>query len=78
MKNNMPAFPSHASLGNLSIGMTLRDYFAGQALSGLCANESYIRAIAEDEELSDKDKPNKLAEICYELADAMLAQREKE
>lgn len=50
-------------------GMTLRDYFASQALSGLCVVESW----------SDLQGHGALvASICYELADAMLAEREKE
>lgn len=41
-------------------GMTLRDYFAGQALSGLCGNSQY-----------DADAKS-LAKLSYEQADEML------
>ncbi len=50
-------------------GMTLRDYFAAQALAGICANMNcnptrlpHFENIAED---------------AYKMADAMLKEREK-
>lgn len=51
-----PAFPAGAHFG-----MTLRDYFAGQALAGMNASEMHAK---------------KMAEWAYETADAMLAARE--
>ncbi len=44
-------------------GMTLRDWFAGQAIIGLDAAIS--------------GSPQNFAAQCYELADAMLAERAK-
>ena len=52
-------------------GMTLRDYFAGQALTGLCANDG----IEFDEE-AEKLHPI-YAKHAYKMADAMLAERSK-
>jgi hypothetical protein len=48
--------------------MTLRDYFAGQALAGLvvCFHEA------------GEIIPEATSEFCYELADAMLAERDQE
>jgi hypothetical protein len=46
-------------------GMSLRDYFAGQALQGLCA--AYI--------ITNPDDKNTLAQLSYVLADAMLISR---
>ena len=46
-------------------GMTLRDYFAGQALQGLIARSSGIR-------VADADV---MARGCYTYADAMLEAR---
>lgn len=46
-------------------GMTLRDYFAGQALIGILA------AGRVDVDASET------ARVCHNLADAMLAEREK-
>jgi len=46
-------------------GMTLRDYFAGQAVSGLYADAKYTGSHVE------------AAKCCYDLADAMLAERDR-
>lgn len=46
--------------------MTLRDYFAGQALAGM---GEYL--------MKNRDEVNKLAESCYKIADALLEQRTK-
>ena len=70
-----PAWPSHDYLvGDISKdkfqklgetrGMSLRDYFAGQALPDL----------AECSGLT----PEQMARRCYEIADAMLAERSKD
>lgn len=46
-------------------GMTLRDYFAGQAMQGLCADlQSYEANL------------NELAIVSYAIADAMLKVRQ--
>ncbi len=71
MKDGGPAFPRPGvdEAENESLaqsGMSLRDWFAGQALAGLTA----------DPERFDKDFGNSSI-ICYRYADAMLAQREK-
>lgn len=62
-----PAFPSVGEgFGNPSYsapGMTLRDYFAGQALIGQLAFLPY-------------HQPEEGAATCYRFADAMLAARE--
>jgi hypothetical protein len=46
-------------------GMTLRDYFAARAMTGLLACPNY------------DDYPERTAEACYRLADAMIAERGK-
>lgn len=52
-------------------GMTLRDWFAGQALQGMIASHGIARSawstIAPDEN----------ANLAYVIADAMLAERNK-
>lgn len=65
MSTNWSAFPVVAPKEYSAIdpGMTLRDYFAGQALTGLLAHAS-----GED--------PGKSPSMAYKLADAMLAERE--
>lgn len=69
MKNNDTyAFPikaPHPSRDNQ--GMTLRDYFAGQYLTGMIASPQMDR---------NTDK-GVVAETCYRLADAMLEARKK-
>ena len=61
-ERNLPQGRRTVSTG----GMTLRDYFAGQALIGIVKlNES--RFWPEDD-----------AKRCYEIADAMIAERNKE
>jgi len=54
------------------VGMSLRDWFAGQVLAGMCANPSTERSRAKHEELEQK-----IAFVSYRLADAMLAERSK-
>lgn len=46
------------------IGMTLRDWFAGQALSGIAENYNGLGTDL-----------NRTAEIAYRLADAMIRER---
>ena len=63
-KDGGPAFPSHGSMGEVvQNGMTLRDWYAGQALSKL-ANS-----------LSDYD--SRTVRQCYALADGMLEARKQ-
>lgn len=59
---NPPAFP-HPSGAQGCDGMTLRDWFAGQALAGLMANPS----------LGDDRAPH----YAFFLADAMLIERNR-
>ena len=51
-------------------GMNLRDYFAGQALSGFVAQPNIT--LAESPNKSDAEL---VAEACYEFADAMIKVR---
>jgi hypothetical protein len=46
------------------LGMTLRDYFAGQALAGACAKHGL-----------DLMRPDEVASNAYRMADLMLAAR---
>lgn len=57
-----PAFPLN---NGRQEGMSLRDYFAGQALSGLCAHAGFPMDVEE------------LAGEAYELADAMITRKEQ-
>lgn len=68
-----PAFPTDSPRVYNS-GMTLRDYFAGQALVGFMLSQIVVVLSGHDidEKTADKDA----AEVCYNVADAMLAERE--
>jgi hypothetical protein len=64
MKDGGSAFPAVAD-DFYEKGMTLRDYFAGQALAGLYAGEGL------------RHTPDWYTTEAYKAADAMLAEREK-
>ena len=56
-----PAVPFYDGVGGVP-GMTLRDYFAGQALAGPCADGGRIDSVVK---------------FCYEVADMMIAARKE-
>lgn len=58
------AFPHSDPVRGAFSGMSLRDYFAGQALAGLCAT-------------GESDTPSAYAQVAYAMADAMFAERSK-
>lgn len=57
------AFPSPRDTDHYP-GMSLRDYLAGQALTGMLSDDGAIR-------------PHDAAEMAYKMADAMMDAREK-
>ena len=65
MKSDLPAFPTW-NVVDITKGMSLRDYFAATALSGLLqySNDSY-----------DDDA---IAQLAYSLADAMMEARKND
>lgn len=70
-----PAFPCQSFEYDAGIrvpvfehGMTLRDWFAGQALAGIAGMAMCVR--------SDDWPDDRCSAYAYELADAMLAARE--
>ncbi len=71
-----PAFPCDAAISNTSrvTGMSLRDWFAGQALAGICAT-------LDPEEIADLSGGYlhgiRESKAAYCLADAMLRARRK-
>lgn len=66
--NGGPAFPQNDSEECMhGPGMTIRDYFAGQALAALAGRLGYRPASAADE----------VARDAYLLADAMIEERAK-
>ena len=70
--SNPTAFPTTNPLdgcGDPNKGMSLRDYFAGQAIIGI---------YSANKERAEIDKPEYWAETAYDIADAMLKFREKQ
>jgi hypothetical protein len=63
--NNPPAFPCPQGVPPSLGGMTLRDYFAAQAMSGILTDTGWMG-----------NTVNTLANMSYEVADAMLKARE--
>jgi hypothetical protein len=73
-----PAFPN--AYWNNVYGMSLRDYFAGQALQGMLArmvDVKYAQAIREEATSDQISVSAALSIMAYAKADAMLAARNK-
>lgn len=69
------AFPYNRDISNAQEweeveGMTLRDYFAGQALMGLCST-------TDNEGIWQYGTTANVSEVSYKISDAMLKEREK-
>lgn len=77
-----PAFPRPASpahqhgMHDPQKGMTLRDYFAGQAIAGILANPD-ISASAARCNVSTEEFREDTAAAAYAMADAMLKARDQ-
>ena len=80
IKDGGPAFPIQAPsipamIDKMKFGMSLRDWFAGQALCGLLlADEKARQEMIGDRRYST---PQEFAEAAVRLADALLTAREK-
>jgi hypothetical protein len=71
------AFPHVNFIGEKISGMTLRDYFAAQVLSGFFAN-NHKDELEEEKLLFDTSTYRRIADHCYEMADEMLKARQNE
>ena len=62
-----------------SDGMTLLDYFAGQALMGVIANPKVeeMRIAEFDDKYSNEQQTEAIVIFCYQTAEAMLKERDK-
>ena len=69
-ENGGPAYPTVAGQTVYSSGMSLRDWFAGQMLAGMCGHPKALRRTRDDDLLSD-------AILAYRYADAMIEARNK-
>ncbi len=71
MRDKISAFPVESNYAKqVNPGMSLRDYFSGQAMIG------FINMYQTEEEGID-NACQRSAELAYKLADAMLEQRGK-
>ena len=86
-----PAFPSgDMATMPVELGMTLRDYFAAKAMAALIDgydHEARMNSIDKNHRTGFDDNPNPdskstyaslLADEAYLIADAMLAERQKQ
>ena len=64
-ENHFPAFPVVAGTQVYATGMTIRDYFAGQAISGACSPAPDGWSLS----------PHDHAAWAYQIADAMMEAR---
>jgi len=71
-----PAFPESCN-GFIIPGMTLRDYFAAQALVGLISSQVWMIGAGKNYEKTGTSVSTNAAESAYEIADAMLKERDK-
>ena len=70
-----PAFPVAVDKLLVSEGMSLRDWFAGQALAGIGASDLERSCIWQ--RFSDEvPSPDGISELCYMMADAMLKEKD--
>ena len=74
--NSDPAFPQFMGMATNPEGMTLRDYFAGQALAGMLADGERSKLLSSN--VDDDEFAIFCAGWSYILADAMIAERNKE
>ncbi len=87
-QNGGSAFPASVAVGpaddkyssfDIDPGMSLRDWFAGQALNGLMANPERYEYLAERISagtLSQDQATEKNVKKAYLIADAMIAERD--
>lgn len=80
-KHGGPAFPATEYYDEKPFGcdpgMSLRDYFAGQALAGFLGNVDLIQRSSAASQAHGNHPAADIAAQAYELADAMLEARAK-
>lgn len=68
-----PEFSDEKQVGVFD-GMSMRDYFAAQAVAAFIAHPVQVKTAAL---VSGQSSQNVLAIMAYEIADAMIAERDK-
>lgn len=72
----LSAFPN----GNLyagNRGLTIKDYFAAKVLSAVMASPEQMAIITKAANERGMDRSDGIAQVCYEMADAMMEARKK-
>ena len=69
-----PAFPSHVATTKHD-GMTLRDYFAAAALTGIQQWDALLNP--KSPRFGKPGAGEDMAALAYEIADAMIAKRDE-
>ena len=88
IKNGGPAFPTYSPEAKSSsgktirprdeqAGMSLRDYFASQAITALMSDQRWVNGLDDSAKKEGLLFRPALATCAYQLADAMLAERDK-
>ena len=76
-----PAYPHDQNSGQWRQCMTLRQWYAGQALAGMLANKGYTNRAVDSVTESDDPKESVCTVMsgwAFAIADAMIAHEQKE
>jgi hypothetical protein len=76
IKDGGPAFPNAPHSALAVYGMTLRDYFAAQAMAATISNRREMALVNDVAESNEEDDTDVVARWAYVYADAMLKARE--
>ena len=71
-----PAFP-HQSPKEIFQGMSLLEYYAGQALVGVIANNAFYLSAIETAQERGENYTEWISRGCFEFAEAMVKEAEK-
>ena len=80
---NKPAFPRPFSestandMVNKENGMSLLEYYAGQALAGVVASEMNLESLNRIAERNDDTTEEAVSVLCFSIAEAMIREAEK-
>ena len=73
---NKPAFP-HESPKEIFAGMSMLEYYAGQALTAVIANQEFYLSAIETARQRNIKYTEWIATGCFEFAEAMIAESER-
>ena len=76
-KTGGPAFPLHDERNYLCEGMTLLDWYAGQALASCTSDSARLVSATHFAAQDGISSQAAIAQMAFDIADAMLAERKK-